>query len=88
VKEGRNIFISINRLEPPTVPVPNLVDGSIVNAEAVLKSNELKRGKIELVRGAFNVVKEMKYKGHTITSSERVPKGSIIDLVVMDGNGR
>ena len=27
VKEGRNIFISINRLEPPTVPVPNLVDG-------------------------------------------------------------
>ena len=66
VKEGRNIFISINRLEPPTVPVPNLVDGSVVNAEAVLKSNELRRGKIELVSGPFNVVKEMKYKGHVI----------------------
>jgi eukaryotic-like serine/threonine-protein kinase len=85
VKEGRNIFISINRVEPPTVPVPNLVDGSVVNAEAVLKSNELRRGRIELVPGPFNVVKEMKYKGHVISASERVPKGAVIDLVVMDG---
>ena len=85
VKEGRNIFISINRLEPPTVPVPDLIDGSVVNAEAVLRSNELKRGKIELVSGPFNVVKEMKYQGQVIKASERVPKGAVIDLVVMDG---
>ena len=85
VKEGRNIFISINRLEPPTVPVPDLIDGSVVNAEAVLRSNELKRGKIELVSGPFNVVKEMKYQGHVIKATERVPKGATIDLVVMDG---
>ncbi len=88
VKEGRNIFISINRLNPPTVPVPNLVDGSVVNADAVLKSNELRRGKIELVSGPFNVVKEMKYQGQVIAASERVPKGSIIDLVVMDGGSK
>jgi beta-lactam-binding protein with PASTA domain len=88
VKEGRNIFISINRPEPPTVPVPNLVDGSVVNADAVLKSNELKRGKIELVSGPFNVVKEMKYRGQVIAPTERVPKGSIIDLVVMDGGSK
>jgi beta-lactam-binding protein with PASTA domain len=88
VKEGRNIFISINRLDPPTVPVPNLVDGSVVNAEAVLRSNELKRGKIELVSGPFNVVKEMKYQGHGIAAGERVPKGSVIDLVVMDGGSK
>jgi beta-lactam-binding protein with PASTA domain len=59
-----------------------------VNAEAVLKSNELKRGKIELVPGPFNVVKEMKYKGQVIAASERVPKGSTIDLVVMDGGSK
>ena len=88
VKEGRNIFISINRLDPPTVPVPNLVDGSVVNAEAVLKSNELRRGRIELVAGPFNVVKEMKYQGHVIAAAERVPKGSVIDLVVMDGGSK
>jgi beta-lactam-binding protein with PASTA domain len=88
VKEGRNISISINRLTPPTVPVPNLVDGSVVNADAVLKSNELRRGKIELVSGPFNVVKEMKYQGQVIEASERVPKGSVIDLVVMDGGSK
>lgn len=85
VKEGRKIFISINRVSPPTVPVPALVDGSVVNADAVLRSNELKRGRIELVAGPFNVVKEMKYQGRTIVAGEAVPKGSVIDLVVMDG---
>jgi beta-lactam-binding protein with PASTA domain len=85
VKEGRKIFISINRISPPTVPVPALVDGSVVNADAVLKSNELRRGTIELVAGPFNVVKEMKYQGQTIEAGAAVPKGSTIDLVVMDG---
>jgi len=85
VKEGRKIFISINRVSPPTVPVPALVDGSVVNADAVLRSNELKRGRIELVAGPFNVVKEMKYQGQTIDAGQPVPKGAVIDLVVMDG---
>jgi beta-lactam-binding protein with PASTA domain len=65
--------------------VPNLIDGSVINAEAVLRSNELKRGRIELVSGPFNVVKEMKYRGAKIEPSARVPKGAVIDLVVMDG---
>jgi eukaryotic-like serine/threonine-protein kinase len=85
VKEGRKIFVSINRVKPPSVPVPNLVDGSVVNADAVLRSNELKRGKIILVPGPFNMVKEMRYKGEKIAPLTRVPKGSVIDLVVMDG---
>jgi eukaryotic-like serine/threonine-protein kinase len=85
VKEGRKIFISLNASTPPTVPVPNLIDGSVVNAEAVLKSNQLKRGRIELVPGPFNIVKEMKFKGSVITPTTRVPKGSTIDLVVMTG---
>src|SRR5882672_2185392 len=46
VKEDRKILISVNRIDPPTVPVPDLVDGSVVNADAVLRSNELKRGRI------------------------------------------
>jgi beta-lactam-binding protein with PASTA domain len=88
VKEGRKIFISINRVQPPTTRVPNLVDGSVVNADAVLRSNELKRGRIELVSGPFNVVKEMKYNGRKVEAGTSVPKGSVIDLVVMDGGSR
>lgn len=89
VKEGRKIFVSINRVNPPSVPVPNLIDGSVKNAEAVLRSNQLKRGRIELVPGPFiNSVKEMKYNGAAIKPFTRVPKGSVIDLVVMDGGSQ
>jgi len=85
VKENRKIYLSVNRVQPPTVPLPNLIDGSVINAEALLKANELKRGHIVLVPGPFNIVKEMKYKGNPITPNTRVPKGAVIDLVVMSG---
>lgn len=86
VKENRVIYVSLNRVTPPTVPLPNLIDGSLINADAVLRSNELKRGRIELVRGPFlQVVQGMKYKGQPIDPGTRVPKGSVIDLVIMDG---
>jgi beta-lactam-binding protein with PASTA domain len=86
VKENRKIYLSINRLTPPTVPMPDLIDGSLINADAVLKGSELKRGKIHLVKGPFlNVVKEMKIGSRTIAPNTRIPKGTIIDLVVMDG---
>lgn len=85
VKENRKIYLSVNRVNAPTVPLPNLIDGSVINAEALLKANELKRGRIELVSGPFNIVKEMKYKGVRIAANTRVPKGAVIDLVVMSG---
>lgn len=86
VKENRVIYISLNRITPPTVPMPNLVDGSLINAEVQLKSNELKRGRIHLIRGPFlHVVKEMKFKGEKIEPGTRIQKGSVIDLVVYDG---
>lgn len=86
VKENRKIYISVNRINPPTVPMPNLVDGSLINADAVLKGNELKRGRVELRSSPFlNLVLEMKYEGEKIEPGTRVPKGSVIDLVVGDG---
>lgn len=86
VKENRKIYVSVNRKQPPTVLVPDLVDRSLINAEAELKGNELKRGKIHLVRGPFlNVVKEMRINGKPVSAGTRIPKGTVIDLVVMDG---
>lgn len=86
VKENRKIFVSVNRKNPPTVKMPDLIDGSLTNAEAVLRGSELKRGKIRLVRGPFlNVVKEMQIDGNKVVPGVLVPKGTVIDLVVMDG---
>lgn len=86
VKENRKIFASVNRRNPPTVKMPDLIDGSLTNAEAVLRGSELKRGKIRLVRGPFlNVVKEMQIDGNKVVPGVLVPKGTMVDLVVMDG---
>lgn len=86
VKENRKIYISVNRRNPPSVPVPDLVNGSLINAESVLKGSELKRGKIQLVRGPWlNLVQEMRIGGSKVVPGVKVPKGTVIDLVVMDG---
>lgn len=86
VKEQRKIFVSVNRKTPPTVKMPDLIDGSLTNAEAVLRGSELKRGKVRFVRGPFlNVVKEMQINGNKVVPGVPVPKGTVVDLVVMDG---
>lgn len=88
VKENRMIYVSLNRVTPPTLPMPDLVDRSLINAEVVLKSNELVRGRIIYEPSPFqNLVKEMRHAGKSITPGTRITKGAIIDLVVGDGNG-
>jgi eukaryotic-like serine/threonine-protein kinase len=88
VKESRTIYVSINRVTPPTLPVPDLVDRSLINAEVVLKSNDLKRGMIVYEASPFrNLVKEMRHKGQVILAGTRIHKGAVIDLIVGDGNG-
>jgi beta-lactam-binding protein with PASTA domain len=86
VKENRKVYVSINRVNPPSVPMPDILNTSLINAEAVLKGSELKRGKIHLVKGPFlNLVQEIKVGGNTVVPGARVPKGTVVDLVIMDG---
>jgi len=89
VKEDRVIYISLNRVNPPTTRMPNLVEGSLKNAEAVLRSYELERGKILWEPDpAFNAVLEQRYQGKPIEAGLLIPKGSVIDLVIGDGRGK
>ena len=91
IKANRKIYVSINRSTPPTLPIPNLLEsgsGSLANAEAVLRSNELKRGRILYKHSPFrDLIIEMRMNGNVIEPGSRVPKGSVIDLVVGDGGG-
>lgn len=88
VKPGRKIFVSINRVNPPTLPLPDLVEQSLINAQAIIKSNELKLGRIIYIPSPFSdLVLEMQVKGVKLDSGTRVTKGTIIDLIVGDGAG-
>lgn len=92
VKENRRIYVTINRSSPPTLPLPNLFGdggaGSLENAEAVLRSAELVKGRVIFRRSPnYHLVMEIRYNGRPINPGTRVPKGSTIDLVVGDGAG-
>jgi beta-lactam-binding protein with PASTA domain len=92
VKPNRTIYVSINPVMPPMVPMPDLANPSNttsrIGAEAILRSNGLKRGRIlQRPHVDLNLVLEMRYKGTRIAAGTRIPKGSVIDLVVGDGNG-
>ncbi len=88
VKENRKIYISLNAKEPPKVRMPQLVDGSVKNAQVVLKSYDLILGELDYVADlAQNAVLRQLYNGKPIKEGEYVPKGAAIDLVVGDGLG-
>ncbi len=89
VKENRKIYLTINSFIPPTTKMPDLIDRSLRNAELELKSYELKRGKIIFKPSPFeNAVLEQLFLGDSINPGTKIPKGSVIDLVVGDGYGR
>ena len=89
VKEDRRIYITLNATQPPEVSMPNLVDGSVRNAQVLLKSRGLAHGTIKYVPDiAKNAVLAQQYNGQPITPGTRIAQGSPIDLVVGAGLGK
>lgn len=89
VKENRKIYVTLNATNPPEVRMPNLVDGSLKNAEMVLESYGLMRGEIIYEPDpAQNAVLDQLFEGESIQEGTLIPKGSQIDLVVGDGIGK
>ena len=89
VKENRKIYLTVNSYQPKSVNMPNLIDGSLKNAELVLESYGLKRGKITYKPDlAPNAVLEQMFEGKSIAPTTPVLRGSKIDLIVGDGLGQ
>jgi eukaryotic-like serine/threonine-protein kinase len=88
VKEGRTIYVTITRTVPPQVKVPNLVDVSQRQAEAILASYGLKVGQLIYKPDlAKNAVLSMLFKGRELRPGDDLEKGSTVDLVLGDGIG-
>jgi beta-lactam-binding protein with PASTA domain len=86
VKEGRTIYLTINSVLPPDVKMPDLVDVSFRQAEAILQSYGLVAGDVTYRTDlAKNAVLEQRYKNTIIKPGRMIPKGSQIDLVLGDG---
>jgi beta-lactam-binding protein with PASTA domain len=86
VKENRTIYLTINSTQPPDVKMPDLVDVSYRQAEAILQSFGLITGEISYESDlAKNAVLEQHFKGKKIKPGTLISKGSVIDLVLGDG---
>lgn len=88
VKENRTIYLTITRSTPPGIRIPNLIDVSLKQAEAILKSYGLIRGQLIYVPDmARNAVLKVLVKNDSIPAGKEVPKGTVVDLVLGDGFG-
>jgi len=88
VKQGRTVFLTVNMLIPPRIPMPNLVNLSYRSAELMLKNNKLFVGDTTYVPDiAGGAIKEQSVKGKAIRPGDMIPQGSKVDLVIGNGQG-
>ncbi|MBG9374789.1 PASTA domain-containing protein [Panacibacter sp. DH6] len=86
VKEGRTVYLTINRAVPPQIDMPDLRGFSIKSAELYLQSLGLKIGDTSYVYDiARNAIKDQLYNGKSIQPGTKINMGSKVDLVI--GNG-
>ena len=88
VKQGRTVFLTVNMLTPPHIPMPNLVNLSFRSAEMLLRNNKLLLGDTTFVPDiAAGAIKKQLYKGDEIRAGEMISQGSKISLVIGNGLG-
>jgi len=88
VKKERTIYVTITRTVAPLIKMPNLIDNSYRQAEAILESYGLKLGQISYKPDlAKNAVLEQLVDGRAVPHGEEISKGTVIDLVLGDGYG-
>jgi beta-lactam-binding protein with PASTA domain len=89
VKENRKIYLKINRPTYQDIEIPNVLNKSKRNAEAVLRAIGFRTGKNPkyVPDIAKDVVRGLYHNGKVLETGSRLPKNSVIDLKLGDGNG-
>ena len=86
VKEGRIIYLTINTLNIPLRPVPDVADNSSVRqAQARIMASGFKLTENEYVSGEKEWVYGVKYRGRQLLAGDKAPLGATLTLMVGDG---
>ncbi len=89
VKKNRTIYVSLNSDTPPLIEMPDLLHGSVRNAQVILKNNDLKLGYVRYVSNiAKNTILKQFYNNKIIVAGELIPKGAKVNLVIGAGLGK
>ena len=88
VKNGRAIYLTINRTVAPQVEMPNLAGFSVKSAEMYLISLGLRMGEISYRPDiARNAVLEQLLGDRSIAPGTKIPIGTVINFVLGSGEG-
>ena len=86
VKEGREIYLTINAFSPKMVSLPTLTDISLRQATSILEGLEIKKVVEKRVPSDFkDLVLAVRYKGTRLSPGARVPVNATIELEVGEG---
>ena len=86
VKEGREIYLTINAFSPKMVTLPTLTDISLRQAKSILEGLEIKNVVEKRIPSEFkDLVLGVYYKGRRLSPGARVPVNSTIELEVGQG---
>ena len=86
VKSGREIYLTINSRESPTIVLPDIADNcSMREAQDRLRQLGFRLGPVEYTSGDKDWVYGVKCQGRTVLSGERVPTDAVITLIVGSG---
>ena len=86
VKEKRKIYVTVNPSKYNDVVLPDLNGRTKRQAETHLLSIGFRIGEFSYVRDiGKDVVRGMRYNGKRLKAGEKLPKNSVIDLVLGDG---
>lgn len=86
VKVNRVVYLTVNRVVPPIIDMPNLVGQSEASASMVIKALGLKLGdtimKPDFAKGS--VLQQLR-NGNDISPGTKIQMGTVIDLVIGAG---
>lgn len=86
VKEGREIYLTINAFSPKMVSLPTLTDISVRQARSILEGLEIKNVVEKRVPSEFkDLVLGVYYKGRRLSPGARIPVNSAVTLEVGEG---
>jgi len=89
VKENRKIYLTLNPSGYRSVSIPEFYGKTKRNIETTLRAVgfEIGNNPTYVPDRGRNVVRGLRHKGEKIEKGDKLPKKTIIDLVLGDGNG-
>ena len=86
VKEKRKIYLTLNPSKYRDITIPDLNGRTKRQAMTQLQSIGFVIGEFSYIRDiGKDVVRGLKYKGRKLKSGEKLPKNSVIDMILGDG---